>query len=185
MPAGSICTTDSQCVEGTWCDRLVGGDHCLPLCLSNDPSSGDTTCQDWSSGSICFALTGDAFVCSIPCDLFNPQNGNAPFLACNTGEDCKYISSIVNGACARAGDVAAGQPCTGDGFDECATGSTCLDTNVGTDAGVPNQICTPLCAAPSNPDAGASVPCTSGTCVVFTLQNGENAPNGLGFCRMN
>ncbi|NUP10223.1 MAG: hypothetical protein HOW73_29590 [Polyangiaceae bacterium] len=112
--AWSVCASDADCADGTWCDASTS--VCKPWC---------TDAGDCPSGAACVSArrTDDTpvpglTVCTAHC------RPDAPTARCGPGANCVIVSSgSPEGDCAAAGETQAGCPCSKDA--DCAVGLRC------------------------------------------------------------
>ena len=162
-PGGS-CEKAEDCTKGHACAGRVCKQHCEGL--DDTKCAGGGACRE-----ILFSteLTG-AYVCTRPCDPFDPTSTAAPFLGCAPGNRCNPAPDGKSD-CAWAGTITVGNSCD-DGmgqvvFNGCGPSSVCV---------TPQLVCTPFCHVGEND-------CQSGDCrslsvrsFVFETEVGYCAP---------
>ncbi len=122
LPAGEICTADTECVAGSLCTNFGGERRCLRYC---DDAHG---CPGEPDMAACFIGVLDnmsntiATVCGQVCSLL-AQDCLGPTLGCYPSVLLAPIAE--RGICVSSGMSAAGAACMRS--NECAEGLACVD----------------------------------------------------------
>ncbi|MBL8953042.1 MAG: hypothetical protein JNK82_19855 [Myxococcaceae bacterium] len=135
---GAACTTNSNCMPGTRCERMASG--VSGFCATTCYSTGGAGC---TANEQCVFHDG-AYVCLAR----SSQACNALAQNCASGACVAYMATDV---CMATSNVAIGQPCMY--VNECVAGSVCMGNATS------GYTCRPICDP-----MGPACPAGSGTC---------------------
>lgn len=143
---GSPCTTSANCTGGTVCEGGVGSSSllCTRDCTGSESCPAGYSCQPSTAGFACLPQVGVPDQCRF----------------CVSGADCSSGVCITG----NGGRNYCSDACTVGQTDQCAMGSTCVDTGSGGFC-APNTACTNQCTpATAATECGPGYACSSGTC---------------------
>lgn len=124
-PAWTACTSDSDCVAGTWCDGLTS--VCHPVC-SSSAECGGGVCYEASEAG---AVIPDLKLCTSHCVATDASPCDS-----SLGDvTCHFDLASEDWDCTRSGGATQGEPCTV--ASDCAAGRLCL---------APENLCVAWCA---------------------------------------